>query len=79
MIRKYLLNINESATGLENKKFWELRALFTSTQKPKIFQGSSSYRIFRRMHRVLNIDENKNQLHNLVEIYETNLFSLFSL
>ena len=28
------------------------------------------------MHRVLNIDENKNYLHSLVEIYETNLVSL---
>ena len=34
-------------------------ALFTSTQKPKIFQDSPSHRIFRHMHGVLNIDENK--------------------
>jgi len=30
------------------------------------------------MHGVLNIDENKNQLHSLVGIYETNLLSLVS-
>ena len=30
------------------------------------------------MHGVLNIDENKNQLHSLVEIDETNLLSLVS-
>ena len=35
------------------------KALFTSTQKPKIFQDSPSHRIFRRMHEVLNIDGNK--------------------
>jgi len=35
-------------------------ALFTSTQKSKIFQDSLSHRIFRRMHEVLNIDGNKN-------------------
>jgi hypothetical protein len=34
--------------------------LFTSTQKPKIFQDSLSHRIFIRMHEALNIDENKN-------------------
>jgi len=32
------------------------KALFTSTQKLKIFQDQ----IFRHMHGVLNIDENKN-------------------
>jgi len=36
------------------------KALFTSTQKPKIFQNFPSHRIFRRMHGVLNINENKN-------------------
>ena len=36
------------------------KALFTSYQKPKIFQDSPSHQIFRRMHGVLNIDENKN-------------------
>ena len=29
-------------------------------QKPKTLQDSPSHRIFRRMHRILNIDENKN-------------------
>ena len=33
-------------------------ALFTSTLKSNFFQDSPSYRIFRRMHEVLNIDEN---------------------
>jgi len=48
----------------------------------KILQNFSdfpSHRIFRRMYRVLNIDKNKNELHNLVGIYETNLLSLVSL
>jgi len=36
------------------------RVLFTFTEKSKIFQDSSSHRIFRRMHGVLNIDKNKN-------------------
>jgi len=31
------------------------------------------------MHGVLNIDENKNKLHSLVKIDETNLLSLVSL
>ena len=35
-------------------------ALFSSTQKTKIFQNSPSHRIFRRTYGVLNIDENKN-------------------
>ena len=49
------------------RQTWELRldrphteALFTSTQNPKFFQNFPSHRIFRRMHEVLNIDENKN-------------------
>ena len=45
------------------KKFlvfgWTKQGL-TSTLKLKIFQDSPSYQIFRRMHGVLNIDENKN-------------------
>jgi len=49
------------------------QALFTSTQKPKFFQDSLSHRIFRRMHGVLNINEN-----SLVEIDKTNLLSLVS-
>ena len=36
------------------------KALFTFNLKPKFFQDSPSYRIFRHMHGVLNIDENKN-------------------
>jgi hypothetical protein len=36
------------------------KALFTSSQKPKIFKDFPSHRIFKRMHEVLNIDENKN-------------------
>jgi len=34
--------------------------LFTFTTKSKNFQDSASHRIFKRMHEVLNIDENKN-------------------
>ena len=47
--------------------------------KFKIFQNSLSHWIFRHVHGVLNIDENKNKLYSLVEIYETNLLSLVSL
>jgi len=36
------------------------KALFSSPQKPKSFQDSLSHRIFRHIHEVLNIDENKN-------------------
>ena len=43
------------------------------------FFNSSSYQIFKCIYRILNIDENKNQLYSLVEIYETNLLSLASL
>jgi len=46
-----ILKIFETQQGLH-------MALFTSTQKPKIFQDSPSYRIFRHMHEVLNVDEN---------------------
>jgi len=31
------------------------------------------------MHEVLNINKNKNYLHSLVKIYETNLLSLVNL
>jgi len=37
-----------------------IKALFRSLQKPKNFQDSSSHRILRRMHEVLNINDNKN-------------------
>ena len=45
----------------------------------KKFHDSPLHRIFRRMHGALNIDENKNWLHSLAEIYETNLLSLVNL
>jgi len=35
-------------------------ALFSSPQKAKSFQDSPSHRILHHMHRVLNINENKN-------------------
>jgi len=35
-------------------------ALFSSQKILQIFSDSPSHQIFRRMHRVLNIDENKN-------------------
>jgi len=38
-----------------------LKALFfNSTLKFKVFEDSPSHRIFKHMHRVLNIDKNKN-------------------
>jgi hypothetical protein len=49
------------------------------TQRKGFFLNSSSYQIFKCIYRILNMDENKNQLYNLIEIYETNLLSLVSL
>ena len=63
-------------TGLASFLF--CMALFTSQKILQNFSHFSSHRIFRRIYGVLNIDENKNQLHNLVEIDETNLLSLVS-
>ena len=54
------------------------RALFSSKNFAKFFLDSQSHQIFRHMHGVLNIDENKNQLHSSIEIDETNLLSLVS-
>jgi len=51
------LEINENPPHVSHV---DNKALFTSTQKPKIFEDSPLHRIFRRMHRVLNVDENKN-------------------
>ena len=52
--------------------------MYTKTQKNfKIL--FITYQIFRHMHKVLNIDENKNYLHSLVKIYEINILSLLSL
>jgi hypothetical protein len=45
---------------------------------PKNFQDSPSHQMFGHMHRALNVDEKKNQLHSLVENRETNLLSLIS-
>jgi hypothetical protein len=59
-------------------KQYVLRPCLLPPKKPKIFQDFPSHRIFRRMHGVLNIDENKNYLHSLVKIDETNLLSLVS-
>jgi len=44
----------------------------------KNFQDSPSHRIFGRMHGVLNIDKNKNQLHSLHVICEMILLSLIT-
>ena len=38
----------------------EYKALFSSQKELQNFSDSPSHRIFRRMHGVLNIDENKN-------------------
>jgi len=38
----------------------QFKALFSSQKILQNFSDSPSHRIFRRMHRVLNIDENKN-------------------
>jgi len=40
-------------------QYWYVKDLFTSTQNLKNFQDFLSHRIFRRMHGVLNINENK--------------------
>jgi hypothetical protein len=50
------LNTQNCTLGVR-KRTW---VLFTSYQKPKNFQDFPSHRIFRYMHGVLNIDENKN-------------------
>jgi len=44
----------------ENQKWQRLRPLFSSQKILQNFSYFSSHRIFRRMHKVLNIDENKN-------------------
>jgi hypothetical protein len=40
--------------------FKYIKALFSSTKILQNFSDSPAHRIFRRMHEVLNIDENKN-------------------
>jgi len=45
----------------------------------KNFQDSSSHRILRHMHEVLNIHKNKNYLHSSSVNRETNLLSLDTL
>jgi len=42
------------------QNFLGTKALFSSLQKQKTFQDSSSHRILRHMHGALNIYENKN-------------------
>ena len=54
------------------------KALFRFLKILQNFPDYPSHRIFRHMHKVLNIDENKRKLHGLVEIDETNLLSLVS-
>jgi len=56
-MRRKIWYDRESETFLQI--FLETKALFTSTQKTKIFQDSPSHRIFIHMHGALNIDENK--------------------
>jgi len=66
------------------RKIWKIlqnflnKALFSSQKILQIFSDSPSHRIFRRMHEVLNMDKNKNQLYSLVGIDEANLLSLVS-
>ena len=51
MIEQYLSNTNKSATVSISQNFLQLN---------KALKDSPSHQIFKRMHRVLNIDENKN-------------------
>ena len=59
MIGQYLPQTNESATIPKMQKIFA-KALFSSQKILQNFSDSPSHRIFRRMHGVLNIDENKN-------------------
>jgi len=60
MIGQYLSNKNESATVPKRKKFCKLNKALVLKKFLQNFSDFSSYRIFRGMHEVLNIDENKN-------------------
>jgi len=60
MIGQYLPQTNESATVSENFSVLRTKALFSFQKILQNFSDSPSHRIFRRMHGVLNIDENKN-------------------
>ena len=52
---------NENYSGFNLTKYMTMiKALFSSSWKPKCFQDSLSYRILWHMHETLNIDENKN-------------------
>ena len=46
--------------GYRNGTPWRVKALFSSQKILQNFSDSPSHRIFRCMHGVLNIDENKN-------------------
>ena len=60
MIEQYLPQTNENATVAKSKKKFTSRALFSSQNILQNFSDYPSHQIFRRMHEVLNIDENKN-------------------
>ena len=56
------------------------KALFSSSKNQKNkFQDSSSHQILWHMHKVLNIDENKNKLYSLPVNREMNLLILINL
>jgi len=56
-----LRKVKKNSFGLEGKrKGKELWALFTFQKILQNFSDSPSHQIFRCMHEVLNIDENKN-------------------
>ena len=59
MIGQYLSNKNESATVYKKIRV-RTKALFSFQKILQNFSDSPSHRIFRHMHGVLNIDENKN-------------------
>jgi len=77
MIEQYLSCTNESATMPISQNILELNKTLDISLKK--FQDSPSHRIFGRIHKVLNIDENKNKLHSLPVICEINFLRLVSL
>jgi len=62
-ISDYIWEDTIEQTNEAAKTVWQdtkSMALFSSLQKPKIFQDFMLYRIFRYMHEASNINENKN-------------------
>jgi len=59
LFSEILLLLSRTSRGFSKDNL--LEALFSSLQKPKKFQDSSSHRILRHMHKALNIGESNNE------------------